>query len=126
MTEEVTMQAGEVGHQVSVLTGHEGPVSFVDFHRQIPEILLSSSLDGTCRIWDAKRSGGCLHILKPIAQNATSAYGLRGSILVPEGTAEARNSVQQERTGEHSHVAQNEVPQSSQATHYISLWLLHI
>ena len=50
------MQKDKLGHPVSVLVGHEGPVTYVDFNRNIPNALLSSSFDGTCRIWDANNS----------------------------------------------------------------------
>ncbi|KAL3137809.1 hypothetical protein ABBQ38_005065 [Trebouxia sp. C0009 RCD-2024] len=45
-----------LGHPVSVLVGHQGPVTYVDFNRTVPNVLLSSSFDGTCRIWDATNS----------------------------------------------------------------------
>ena len=45
-----------MGHPVSVLVGHQGPVTYVDFNKTIPNALLSSSFDGTCRIWDATNS----------------------------------------------------------------------
>lgn len=41
---------------MSVLVGHQGPVTYVDFNRTVPNVLLSSSFDGTCRIWDATNS----------------------------------------------------------------------
>lgn len=50
------MQEHDLGHPVSVLVGHQGPVTYVDFNRTVPNALLSSSFDGTCRIWDATNS----------------------------------------------------------------------
>jgi len=50
------LQGDKLGHPVSVLVGHQGPVTYVDFNRTIPNALLSSSFDGTCRIWDATNS----------------------------------------------------------------------
>ena len=38
---------------MSKLTGHQAVVSFVEFCPVIPHALLSSSFDGTCRIWNA-------------------------------------------------------------------------
>jgi WD40 repeat protein len=52
-----------VGHPVSVLMGHQAPVSFVNFHPAFPGVLLSSSFDGTCRLWDASVCGGPMHVL---------------------------------------------------------------
>ena len=45
---------GRPGLPVSVLVGHGGAASFVDFHPTLPDALLSSSFDGTCRIWRAR------------------------------------------------------------------------
>ena len=39
-----------------MLVGHQGPVTYVEFNRSVPNALLSSSFDGTCRIWDATNS----------------------------------------------------------------------
>lgn len=50
------VQDDKLGHPVSVLVGHQGPVTYVDFNRSVPNALLSSSFDGTCRIWDANNS----------------------------------------------------------------------
>jgi len=50
---------------VSVLLGHEAPVTFVDFCRAVPDALVSSSFDGTCRLWDARAGGAALHVLRP-------------------------------------------------------------
>ena len=55
-------QDGEVGLPVCVFLGHDAAVSFMDFHRTAPEILLSSSFDGTCRVWGLHV--GCLHVLQ--------------------------------------------------------------
>ncbi|KAL0034434.1 hypothetical protein WJX79_002167 [Trebouxia sp. C0005] len=51
-----SLEGDKLGHPVSVLVGHQGPVTYVDFNRTIPNALLSSSFDGTCRIWDATNS----------------------------------------------------------------------
>ena len=57
-------QAGRLGWPVSVLLGHTAPVTFVDFCRAVPDALLSSSFDGTCRVWDARAGGAALHVLR--------------------------------------------------------------
>ncbi|KAK9840987.1 hypothetical protein WJX81_004207 [Elliptochloris bilobata] len=58
------LQDGRLGWPVSVLLGHTAPVTFVDFCRVVPDALLSSSFDGTCRIWDARAGGAALHVLR--------------------------------------------------------------
>ena len=63
-------QEGKLGHPVSVLLGHAQPVTFLDFCKAVPDVLLSSSMDGTCRIWDAARGGEAKHVLSP-----TSLFG---------------------------------------------------
>ncbi len=50
---------------MSVLLGHAQPVTFVDFCKAAPDVLLSSSNDGTCRIWDARHGGDAKHVLSP-------------------------------------------------------------
>lgn len=50
---------------MSVLLGHTQPVTFLDFCKGVPDILLSSSMDGTCRIWDARHGGDAKHVLSP-------------------------------------------------------------
>lgn len=47
-----------------MLQGHQAPITFIDFHPKLPAALLSSSLDGTCRIWDASSSHPAVHILQ--------------------------------------------------------------
>ena len=58
------VQAERLGWPVSVLLGHMAPVTFVDFCRAVPDALLSSSFDGTCRVWDARAGGAALHVLR--------------------------------------------------------------
>lgn len=67
------LQEGEIGHPVSVLLGHTGPASFLDFHKVVPDILLSSSFDGTCRLWSAAAGGGCLFKLQAAASQIQAA-----------------------------------------------------
>lgn len=50
----MVVQAGSVGHPVSVLLGHTAPVTFLDWGRSRGggggrHVLVSSSYDGTCR-----------------------------------------------------------------------------
>ena len=73
------LQHGKLGHQVSVLLGHTGPVTFLDFCEAVPDALLSSSIDGTCRIWGATHPSSAMHILEPNA-----LFGLaRGVLCLP-------------------------------------------
>jgi hypothetical protein len=63
--EEPLVQEPRVGHPVSVLRGHTALVSYLDFSRVLPDILLSSSFDGTCRIWDVRHpEGHAMHVLE--------------------------------------------------------------
>lgn len=65
---------GRPGLPVSVLVGHEGPAAFVDFHPTLPDTLLSSSFDGTLRIWRAREGGA-----PPIVLRVDPArFGLTG------------------------------------------------
>ncbi|KAK9915369.1 hypothetical protein WJX75_008121 [Coccomyxa subellipsoidea] len=61
------MTEGQLGVPVAVLLGHTAPVTFIDFCACIPDALLSSSLDGTCRIWSAKDGGAAVHVLTAAA-----------------------------------------------------------
>lgn len=57
-----------MGHPISLLKGHTGPVSYVDFSRALPDALVSSSFDGTCRIWNVRHpSGQAMHVLHATA-----------------------------------------------------------
>lgn len=64
------VQRDTLGHPLSVLMGHQGPVTYVDFNKVIPSALLSSSYDGTCRIWDVTSSGQAAHVMQ-----ATALFG---------------------------------------------------
>lgn len=82
-------QENHLGHPVSVLLGHTAPVSFMDFCSCIPEALLSSSLDGTCRIWNAREGGPAVHVL-----TATAVFGpTRGLTRFGGGQAGGTNGV---------------------------------
>ena len=102
------LQEGALGQAVSVLLGHLGPITFVDFHRAVPEVLLSSSVDGSCRLWDARAGGAALHQLNagptfgvaPAAQEASavatdpSASGSPGPAADPGPPAAAEAGTQ--------------------------------
>eukprot|EP00798_Chlamydomonas_sp_ICE-L_P031195 gene31195-6342_t len=60
-----SLQDVTLGHPVSVLLGHDAGVTFIDFSSASSVILLSSSFDGTCRIWNAREGGAALHVLTP-------------------------------------------------------------
>lgn len=64
---DLLLQEGQLGVPVAVLLGHTAPVTFIDFCACIPDALLSSSLDGTCRIWSAKDGGAAVHVLTAAA-----------------------------------------------------------
>ena len=66
-TTDCVVQRDTLGHPLSVLMGHQGPVTYVDFNKVIPNALLSSSYDGTCRIWDATTSGQAAHVMQASA-----------------------------------------------------------
>ncbi|THU56539.1 hypothetical protein C4D60_Mb11t18290 [Musa balbisiana] len=55
------------GHPISVLKGHTGAVTALAFSPRLSSVyqLLSSSDDGTCRIWDARQSSAKPHIYIP-------------------------------------------------------------
>ncbi|KAL8232778.1 hypothetical protein R6Q57_002556 [Mikania cordata] len=55
------------GMPISVLRGHIGAVTAIAFSPRHSSVfqLLSSSDDGTCRIWDARYSQGCARIYVP-------------------------------------------------------------
>ena len=63
-------QDERLGEAVSVLTGHQLVVSFVEFCPVIPHALLSCSFDGTCRIWNATDS-----TIPPIILHAGAGFG---------------------------------------------------
>ncbi len=74
---------------MSVLLGHTAPATFIDFCSCIPEALLSSSLDGSCRIWNAREGGPAVHVL-----TATAEFGpTRGVTRYGGGTQLAANGV---------------------------------
>eukprot|EP00884_Botryococcus_braunii_P018016 jgi/Botrbrau1/4899/Bobra.118_1s0013.1 len=74
-----------VGHPVSVLVGHTAPVSYVDFSRALPDVLLSTSFDGTCRIWNVQDTQGqAMHVL--------SATPTLESLALPRSSRLGRSS----------------------------------
>ena len=81
------LQEGGLGQAVSVLLGHGAPVTFVDFHRAVPEVLLSSSMDGSCRLWDARAGGAALHQLNAGPQFSMELATLEASAAATEPVA---------------------------------------
>ena len=67
---------------MSVLVGHQAPVTYVDFNKTIPNALLSSSFDGTCRIWDATNSAWAPKVMK-----ASAVFGPMKGVTRFGGTA---------------------------------------
>lgn len=64
------MQSKDIGELRSVLVGHTGVVTYVDFSPTHPHALLSSSVDGTCRVWDATSSGVAPRVLSATSRAA--------------------------------------------------------
>lgn len=88
-----------MGHPISLLKGHTGPVSYVDFSRALPDALVSSSFDGTCRIWNVRDpTGQAMHVLhastpidlsalpRPSRLARSTPAGLGGSSLTQHNT----------------------------------------
>lgn len=94
-----TLQAGRLGWPVSVLLGHTAPVTFVDFCRAVPDALLSSSFDGTCRIWDARAGGAALHVLRASPAFAAPAPGAAAPAVLPVLTARQGSNPARESSG---------------------------
>lgn len=75
-------QEGQLGFPVSVLVGHGGPVTFVDFSRVHASALLSSSYDGTCRVWDATQPSQAPKVL-PVSSAFGPTHGVTRSRRSP-------------------------------------------
>ena len=58
------LQDGSIGLPHSVQLGHTAPVTFLDFNKRLPSALVSSSYDGTCRLWDTSCTQPAMHILQ--------------------------------------------------------------
>eukprot|EP00873_Tetraselmis_striata_P019505 jgi/Tetstr1/439769/TSEL_028182.t1 len=56
----------KTGHPQCLLLGHTAPVSYLDFHPKLPHVLLSSSFDSTCRIWNVLDAGAPAMVLHPV------------------------------------------------------------
>ncbi|EPS60483.1 hypothetical protein M569_14320, partial [Genlisea aurea] len=73
------------GYPISVLRGHTGAVTAIAFSPSSrPNTfyqLLSSSDDGTCRIWDAKYSHSHSHVYMPKPREAVVGYLLSASAV---------------------------------------------
>jgi WD40 repeat protein len=69
-----------VGTPVSVLRGHTAAISYLDFSPVLPNVLLSCSSDGTCRIWNASNASVPAIVLKATGpQFALSSHELSRS-----------------------------------------------
>lgn len=79
------VQDGEVGELRALLEGHTGIVSFVDFCPTCPQALLSSSFDGTCRLWNAADASVQPIVLSAASQTsfATASARHRAGSLAP-------------------------------------------
>ena len=63
-----------MGELKALLEGHTGIVSFVDFCPTYAKALLSSSFDGTCRVWNATDAA-----VQPLVLSAASPATFAGS-----------------------------------------------
>lgn len=73
-------QAGELGEPKGVLQGHTNVVSFVEFCPSVACALLSSSFDGTCRIWNAADASAPAIVLD-VGSHAPLSYTLFSSCM---------------------------------------------
>jgi WD40 repeat protein len=88
-------QGERMGEQLSLLVGHEAIVTFLGFCPAVPHALLSSSYDGTCRIWNAVDAATPSLVL-----NASPAFGpaadrsawLREQPIAAPGPIQTRHS----------------------------------
>ncbi|KAI8471016.1 MAG: hypothetical protein J3K34DRAFT_520916 [Monoraphidium minutum] len=79
-----SLEAGKLGHPVSVLLGHTAAITLLDFcpHPAAPAALISSSYDGSVRLWDATDSAAEPFVMAvkasvaPAAAAAAAANGL--------------------------------------------------
>lgn len=94
---------------VSVLLGHTAPVTFIDFCSCIPDALLSSSLDGTCRIWSAKDGGAAVHVLTaaPLFGPTRGLTRFGGANLLGESGRHTRSAAGSSAPGPSSAPASN-------------------
>lgn len=97
-------QEGQLGHPVSVLLGHAGPATFIDFSPAHADVLLSSSADGTCRLWAARQGGPAAHVLTASPafgppRNVTRMLGGVQPVLAPGATPGERHTRSTAGTG---------------------------
>jgi len=71
----------QLGTPVSVLQGHTEAVSAIEFSPNQPHILVSSSFDGTARVWDAR--DGAIAPLILYSQGAGIGPGSGGGLALP-------------------------------------------
>lgn len=66
-------QECNLGQNLAVLRGHQGPINLISFHPTLPLALLSSSSDGTVRLWDASDQHLAPQVLGPAQHAAAQA-----------------------------------------------------
>lgn len=74
------MQEGSVGLPHSVQIGHTAPVSYMDFNKRVPSALVSTSFDGTCRLWDTSCTQPAVHVLQVRHQSIKYSQHCAGSV----------------------------------------------
>ena len=72
--------SGQIGAPIAVLQGHTEMVTAVDFSPTHPDILISSSFDGTCRVWNA-RDSSVPPLVLPWNSERPSTFGLGSGMI---------------------------------------------
>lgn len=109
------MQRDDLGHPLSVLLGHQGPVTYVDFNKIIPNALVSSSYDGTCRIWDATNSSWPSKVLR-----ASALFGPMKGVTRFGGTAGPFNTGQGNKPVTRHEAAEATTAEASTTLHQVT------
>lgn len=78
------------------LKGHQAAVTYLGFHPKVPEALVSTSYDGTCRLWDAAGNAAPQMILKP---GDNFGDGSNASVIVIMDEEEDRGEDVEDETG---------------------------
>lgn len=98
---EVYVWAVNTGHLLSILAGHEAPVSSISFS-PIDLVLVSTSWDKTVRIWNVHETKGSRDTLNIIADGLAVAYrpdGVEIAVATLDGQISFYNVVSAEQTG---------------------------
>ena len=81
------------------LKGHHAAVTYLGFHPKVPEALVSTSYDGTCRLWDAAGNAAPQMVLKP-GDNFGDGSNTSVIVLMEEEEEDRGEEVEEEvRTG---------------------------